>query len=709
MRVEKPDILYFLLDDNGQCYWNDSDGNLISLPSPRQLPQSPDGWADLSLQWERNENYDGIVRKYTLPLGFVLFGRRLLQQIFHQTLGIESRAIISLAKYNPATMRYRPFFSSALNFSTFIDGKNIAEISATEGDLVALIKANEGTTYEIPVDVPEALSVQFDGIILYSVVNTLHYAALVDDGAGGQVPNPILSRYNFIGIAITNTETTYPSVLWATTTTYRGAESLDVDPADWLFQVEDDNISVRVQCDAFHAILAGSTGYRVGLYIRDGAGNARQVDIVPFTPVPGTVVDIEFSFDVTIPMNKNERGWLFFENRGGGAGKTVSFPTDNRINFTYNYRKATTEVQCLRPLYVFQQLISKITDGKYSATSSVLGAGGEAYDTVLTCGDSLRGFRANIPVDYEGPRLRTSLRDFFQSYGARYSIGITTYDNIARIESRKSFYGDDVVLDVGVIDDEEFKFSPATDRVFNTIKVGYPNQTYDDVNGRSEFNTTQTYTSPVKTITSELDLSSKYRADSYGVEFTRINLENRTTTDAGSDNDVFMIRISPSGAGFILSRPAYSNITGVPGGATVFNTELSPKRCLQAHGPFLHSCLDKLDAQPLVFQTTDKNRQLVTVLNGVETVEQANVLIGDLGTKMFLPYIFEFKCKVPVDAELLMNTNPYGKIQFTHLGYQFRGYVISVAQSAAVNTSQVFRLLASPDNDLSKLIQPLNG
>lgn len=697
-------IIYFLLDENGQSYWNDAEGNLISLPSPQPLPDSPDGWADLSLQLERNENYYGIFRNYSLPFGFQLFGRRLLQQLVHQTRGVEAKAYISLAQYKPQTMRYEPFFLSTLNFSTFTDGEDIAEIQATEGDLVALIKANEGTTYEIPVDVPESINVQFDGIILYSVVNVINYAALVPDGAGGQVPNTIFSRYNFFGISITDTETRYPSLLWATTTTYRGAESLDFDPNDWLMQASA-TVTARFQATDFTILLAGSFFYRVGLYIRDLAGNARQVDLYPPTP-PGPGLQQVFSFDATVVINEGERVWMFLENNGG-AGKSVSFPVDNRINITYDYRKESTAVQCLRGSYVFQQLINKITDGQYTASSNILSSGGIFYDIVLTCGDALRGFRNGIPVDYEGPRIKTSLRDFFQSYNAISPIGMGVEDLIARIEGREYFYQNTTIVDVGGVD--EFKYSPATGHIFNVVKVGYPNQTYEDINGRSEFNTTQSYTTPIKSVTKEYDVTSKYRGDPYGMEFTRINLENRTTTDDSSDSDVFMVNIAQLGGQYILYRPNFTSITGVPAGTSIFNTQISPKHCLRNHGPYLRAGLDKQDDKSLIFQSTDKNRQLVTILDGITTTEQADQPISELGTKMFLPWVFEFRCATPINFVDLMNANPFGKVQFWWKGYSYRGFLIQVAQQPVQNGSQVFRLLASTDNDMNTLIKAVNG
>jgi len=52
----------------------------------------------------------------------------------------------------------------------------------------------------------------------------------------------------------------------------------------------------------------------------------------------------------------------------------------------------------------------------------------------------------------------------------------------------------------------------------------------------------------------------------------------------------------------------------------------------------------------------------------------------------------------------LIEAKPYGKIQFKWLGNTYRGYIVEAGQQAATNAKQTFKLLASTDNDMTKLI-----
>jgi hypothetical protein len=695
------ELRYFLINNNGQTYDNDANGNLITTPSPVALENTPDGWQETAIQYGRSSTYFGIIRAYTVPLGFVREGARIVRQLFYGTTNVEAVASIAISKYDHLQMKYKRFFNAALNFATFNDGSDIVEIQVTEGDLSMMIKANEGTTYEIDVDVPEALTINMDGLILYSIVSAINYAHVVTID-GEDVPDIITAKIAFLGMSVVNTETKYPSIIWADVTGYRTADSLDYDPNDWLMDVKEP-VTVQAKGSIVITLLEGGTAYRMGLYVRSGA-NARIIDIIPNTPYgfPGPDTPLELPFDLSFDLLPGERVWPFFEHDGDSPGKVFSIGTDSKIDFTYNYRGKPTNIQWLRGLYIFQQLISKITNDKYNAASTFLE--NTKKDFVLTCGDALRGFRTGTPVDYEGPKIKTSLRDFFQSYNASDGIGLGIEGDTARIELKSYFYQPVIVASIGLVSD--LKIRVADDYIFNTVKVGWPEQTYDDVNGRNEFNNTHTYTTPIKRVTKELDLTSKYRADPYGIEFTRINLQNTKTTDSASDNDVFMLNIADNGTGgYIINRPNYDTLTGVLAGNSIFNVELSPNRCLIGNGAQIHSGLDGHENEYLVFQTTEKSRSLLTVDNGITIEERADYLIGNLPAKLYLPYLFVITCKSPVNVVDLIEGNPYGEIEFEEERGTFRGFIIEAGQQAANDAQQTFTLLASANNDMKKLIK----
>lgn len=687
------DFLYYLVDNQGRSYYEDVNGNVTVISIPQDLNYTPDGWMDKSVAYGRSIKFPGILRTFTVPLKFTMDGARILKYLYY-TYGIQAEGNLVILKRDitTGTEVFKRYYVGAMDFSQFAHADRTVQCNVMEAGLTALIKANEGTKYDIPISVPEAVPVVMDGITLYSNVNVVNYADIFYDDSGNQGINVRFDTDIFFGNAVVDTETKYPSVLFATSTAYKGAESLDYDPNDWLMQA-DKNATLKIS-GRMQFKIAGSDGYRIGAYIRKG-NIARIADLVPFTAVTGVPHDIDVSFDVNIPITQGEKVWLFVNNTGGGAGKIIAFDHDNKITVVYDFRKEESTVMCLRPLYVFQQLISKITKGKYTATSTLLS--GDAANTVLTCGDALRGFIAGTPSDYNGPVLKTSLNDFIKSYNVPYNIGLGSQDT-AIVERKDVFFNNTLVVDLGEV--AKLNVDPATDHLFNTVTIGWPDQNYEDVNGRNEFNTTQVYTTPVTRIVKDLDLTSTYRADPYGIEFARINLDNKTTTDNQSDNDVFMVNINNA---LRLDRPAYTSLTGVAT-PTVFNVELSPKTCLIAHGNYLHVGLDKLDTEYLEFQTTTKAYNLSRTLAGVTITEKANYLIGALAKPLFLPQVFTFDTEVPINLVDLVEANPYGKVKFTWSNDIYYGYILEASQQPAMNAKQTFKLLASADNDMTKLI-----
>jgi hypothetical protein len=135
--------------------------------------------------------------------------------------------------------------------------------------------------------------------------------------------------------------------------------------------------------------------------------------------------------------------------------------------------------------------------------------------------------------------------------------------------------------------------------------------------------------------------------------------------------------------------------------------ELSPKRNLLRHGSLVRSVMHPQDALggKLVFTSGNKNTGLVTD-DGIGNIikENDDVLLSDLDTKLFLPYTFTFKCKNPIGIFKVVETNPFGRVQFKWLGNDCEGYIMKVSKNIALQREQEFTLLASVNNPNLSLI-----
>ena len=100
-------------------------------------------------------------------------------------------------------------------------------------------------------------------------------------------------------------------------------------------------------------------------------------------------------------------------------------------------------------------------------------------------------------------------------------------------------------FDLGEVSD--FDAAVDIDKLFTILKIGYPEQQYDQKSGKFEWNTTLEMVSPVNSIPSKtLDLTSRYRADSYAIERLRADIDSTSHTKNTSDNSVFIINTDRS-------------------------------------------------------------------------------------------------------------------------------------------------------------------
>lgn len=154
-----------------------------------------------------------------------------------------------------------------------------------------------------------------------------------------------------------------------------------------------------------------------------------------------------------------------------------------------------------------------------------------------------------------------------------------------------------------------------------------------------------------------------------------------------------------------LRRKAYTSITGIPNDGTIFNIELSPRRCLENHLRWLRSSFDHLDMNLLVMNSTDKNADLVTTDSlGNVISEKADILVSTMGEKVYLPYITKMNIRSPRNLLELMSSNDGGKFDYLRSGLPFDGFPIQISTNDATLETQEYSLLATSNNDFTLLI-----
>jgi hypothetical protein len=707
--------IYFLVDEMNRSLY--ADGDIVKVSGvPRPLVFTPDGWTKIEINNQRNTKYFALDRSFSVPLDFVEDGAVILKDAYYKK-GVEAKVYLVILKQKIRIDRdgsgnvtgfgyyYDSFYKGEIDFSQFQHSGPKVTVNIMEGGIPKYIKANENTKYELDVDVSEARYVYMDGVRLKQKATfLLSNGALVNDLGGHTIEvrmlgNESISSINAVSEKRVKTGNA-TNVLWGTNQYFllTGTQSTDIT-VSWNFNVYVSlasgvgaifGTSIFLQC---HVLTDSNTRYSI-----PGVPFGTNLQAIGGGD-PLLLYNRKHNFQgsVTFTVPANARCILYMSANQNRDLTFFTYDSDGSFKIDYTYTHRPTYIKVLPPEYVFKKLIEKVTDGQYQAESIVLAAN---HNVSVTCGDAIRGIT--------GSKVKTSLSDFFTSYDVQFDLGLGDISGKVKLEEKTSWIDYGNPIDLGEV--KGLKVKPAGDYLYNTIKIGYPEQQYDDVNGKQEFNNTSLFTTPITRVSKELNKVSAYRGDCYGIEFTRINLEGKTTTDDKSDNDVFLIHTEPTptagGPGtdfYKLDRSLNATASGVLDPATVFNLFLSPKRCLERNGRLIHSLFYKLDSSKLVFQTTEKNAELKTTSPLV--IEKADVLISSLLPQLFSPNLLEFETPAPVDLIEALEASPIRSFVGTYLGVPIAGIPVKVSAASETNEEQDYTLLASPSTALEPLIK----
>jgi hypothetical protein len=754
---------YYLLRSDGRSLQIINDV-VTSLSNKAALPQTPDGWQEIVISWERDAAKYGIQRNFTLPIQFVRDGAKICKHIVYNE-NFDSQIFLLIQKLNLTLTNttfqwiYDYFYRGEIDWTTFTDDDPKVSVSIMEGGLSKLLKANESTQYSIPLD-EDAKNIRMDGINIqakYSWIVTERNidGGLNDDGQVFPFISLLPSDSNAPGIAVFSVETNNPVPL-----------SFDYDENTLDYFMTAQNFQSGVITFSGTVVITGSSG---------AAPQRTHIDVW------NVRTGLLSQYDITDPLSHGTPGTYPFS-------QTITLQDGDRIFFVsnQNYQEWTLEalatskypqtiIKAFDPLTLYRKLVEKITGFADDASSSLLAN----CPYFITSGDAVRGI--------DGASIKTSLADFFKAYNVYLMAGMAIESNKIALEARSHFYDSSVPIALG--NAKGCKITAAADMLGSSIKIGHAEQNIDDVNGKFDFNGFHIYTTPQTRVSRQIDLQSPYKAGPYEIEITRINLDGKTTTDNDNDNDIYVIDvdlnsitpsvvstvsfnsagffIAPFGIDFIkgqkiritgstsndndyvitdvadlfgfaqvvavdkpltnesdvsvliewlsglvydLDRSIVPNdstfdangniLTGFPDKDTIFNIRLSPKRLLHVHQQWLRSILYNYEPGLIKFQSA--NRYASFTAGGIK--ENDDLQIADMGDKMFLPFKFEFEDQVPVQLINLMEANPNRCFSFVLNGITYKGFNLKVNQAANTEASQSFLLLSTADNDPSTLV-----
>jgi hypothetical protein len=693
MAQPKNDFLYCLTDEQGRSYQvsNGVVGPPVATPTP--LKYTPDGWQDKTIKYARNITSMGMWRTFTTPFKYVKDAAFIVRNRLYRK-GTEDKIYQVIHKLNKkfgGGWSYDFFYRGELDLSQAEDGDNSISVNIMEGDLVKLFKAYETTTYEFPLDVPEAVVVKMDGHYLNEKENFI-------------IPGEISFTGNHIPyISFINKEGNAFGVEAYTVNGKSGTPNVTTSP-DFFLASTIESIG--------NATLAGSVKFSTGnsgtpfsysLFMQYSSGL-----IIPLASISGSAVGDTYTFPFlqNIDLLDGEKYFIYALS----TGTTITYQ-DSNFSLSFRSRYKTTYIKGFRPAYVAQKLLDKITGGGYTFNSTYLST--EWENLLITSGDGIRAYdvSGNLNTGFKPPTIKLSWSDFFDSYNVPCNLCEGIRNQAMFIEKKEAAFQPTIQQALGEVTD--LVVNPAKDFQYNVVKFGYPNTQTEDVNGKDEFNVTQTYTSPITRVSKTLELVSKFIASMYEIEITRINLDGKNTTDDNNDNRVFFLHVEKTatagGAGepsvyYKLLRNNYTSITGLLNPISAFNLELHPELCLYRHGNFLRSIFYWQDANNLQLQTSDKNGDVVVKIGTTTYIGNKTIRIGSLAPALFIPLTLKSKSPMPDNFITTMDNGPDGTFSLTYDGVPYYGFPMDVGVQPANRPAQESILLCSPQTDLNNLI-----
>lgn len=761
--MQGPQYIFAIENEAGQSasYENNT---LIWNSTPTPLDFSPDAWQTMTVLVERNKANFGMDISYGVPENFVKTAAGILKSMAYLK-GIEFvcylRCFQQLLYFNDTEygFYYDQLFKIEIDLSSFVDTGQV-QANMLQGGVSKYLKANQNITYSIDLDVPERKPILMDGITLLENASFLIQDPFDIDFTGG--------GNHIMGLEMINNE--QKTTLGAQTSVRK---SIDTNPAIFASQdfcletgVTVTTLTVTVDTAVTVQPFPGSSlpilptlRYTMSLRIFDAAGNLITYpgndnllyDTGPeFESAYGRHV-IKVTKTLTVPANAFVYPFSQVNTTNTTYANGIQFLYDNDSlassvtpNFLlqYNFKYKPTICYGLLASQLWTKLIEKMTDGKFTGKSDLLDS--PDLNLLFTCGDALRQLL--------GSQIKISMGKLFSCLNLIFGIGQGDIGGNLRLEKKKFWVTPASGEPTDLGESGTFKVYPYTDCLFSSIKFGWPNQNYNvnlgDVNGKYEICVTQIMNSPTTRVSTVLDLTTEVRADMYGAEFDRINLDGKTSIADNADNDTFVFHVkkdittfnspitgSPfftayefdrsinqyildnniyveAGQSYVVAGVPYVAQTsqylqvGVLDKATAFNVALSPKQCLlRAHGDYLHSCLEFMDDQYLTFASSDKNSSLI-INNplGYSTEENGNVQIATLDARIFQPWIFEGMIDNPPNLSALLITDPVRTYQTSYAGARISGTSLKSSTAPTDNATQAYQILLDPTVDKTPFI-----
>lgn len=395
---------------------------------------------------------------------------------------------------------------------------------------------------------------------------------------------------------------------------------------------------------------------------------------------------------------------LFFPESGANRYNQIKlrFQTNNSIYTSFNSTFPATTSDCILPHELFSRICSVITGAQLPFYSEIFGRtdlgyaqDGEWAYLVALNGFMIRGFPfAGIDEDTTYANFACSLRDAFKAYNCILNLGATIEampdgSMRFRIDKYENLFGSKVILKLGDFISGATR-APNTALLFSELLAGYKDQEYEELNGVGTFNGQFNFSSPLKSVTKKMDIVCPWRADDYGIELARRKqYVDHPTEDTRYDDDVFLIDAKlVDGQLVAVKAEDFDSVNGILSADTVYNLQLSPGQNIRRWGNVIRAAMP--NGGTLKFTSGPKNTNLSTTYGEITITENADIEVSELSPNFMSPEKLTID-EVPLtkDKWAIIEQNPNGLIEFQSKGVNLYGFLDDVDYDISKKTASI--------------------
>ena len=287
----------------------------------------------------------------------------------------------------------------------------------------------------------------------------------------------------------------------------------------------------------------------------------------------------------------------------------------------------------IKPIDLVTKLVQSISP---TATVSIdADSEGLIAETALVAGESVR------QMGYA--KIYSTFQDFCNFMQCVFGYTYTIEGNNVRFAPYSALFADTVVKEIGEFNECEYSVNDSL--IYSTVEIGFAKKDYSEIDGRLEKNFMNYYETGFNLTDRKYTMSSKYRADSYGIEFTARKSVS-TTTDDKADEDIFILHFIIDGGGVRRYEPDN-------------NDDYNPECCLERNAAFL-AAMGNGDAVEFTMTASDGDNSLVDVS-------------VDAGDNIFTAGELEFDTD-----DMVMPSNVNALVQIDWKGYTYTGFISEV-------------------------------